>query len=272
MTLMTWLLIELYNALHFLDTASYYLFGPIVDNMLILPGMAVTLWLLNFIFLALLLSFLAFVTKKKYLFKEIAKVAATVPAFVLALLLVQFGVISILSQIFTYYCFGCSFFDPIIVLSVTILGSILLTFLSLPHFVSKPILQPFRVALSILLSLLSLIVTIGFFIALLIFEPCSQEYFSKKKFNQHLKDLCYLRTDTSECPKDASELRAFNPKLYDQLARCAELEYSFDQSSGMVIWNAYPYVHGYSADTKVDSFPDFEFGEAERYRELQEGR
>lgn len=270
----TWLLIQLYNAIHFVDGISYQLFGPTNLAMITAgPAYVVTIWLINTLFLWLLLNILGFITKHTYRPQALAKVAATAALFPVVILLAQFAIVHVLNALFTYSCLGCvGFFNPIVLLGVTILGSILGLFLSLPYLLKPKLSRPLQVVTSIVLSIISLAATVGLFIALVFFEPCFNEYYSRRVFNQHLKELCYLRADTSECPKDASELRAFNPQLYDKLGQCAELEYSFNQATGEVIWTADPYLKGYSAQLKMGSFPDFEHGEEERYKQIQEAR
>ena len=44
-------------------------------------------------------------------------------------------------------------------------------------------------------------------------------------FNGHIKALCYERENDAECPKDRSELKAFNPRAFENLESCVHFTY-----------------------------------------------
>lgn len=49
-------------------------------------------------------------------------------------------------------------------------------------------------------------------------------------FHDHLTSLCVNREDLAECPKDASQLEAFNPQKWDAVQTCGQVQYSFDEN------------------------------------------
>lgn len=68
------------------------------------------------------------------------------------------------------------------------------------------------------------------FLYLLTVNTCHTELQYAHVLNQHVKDLCYFREDTSECPRDESELKALNPSKYRKLGYCADTEFVYDET------------------------------------------
>jgi len=64
------------------------------------------------------------------------------------------------------------------------------------------------------------------------------------KFNAHLTDLCVNRADKSECPRNESELEAFNPELYEELNSLTETEFIYSEEDDQVLWKV-RFVDGY---------------------------
>jgi hypothetical protein len=53
---------------------------------------------------------------------------------------------------------------------------------------------------------------------------CFEQVTTWHRFNGHLQDVCY-RADMSQCPRDVSQLVAFDPAAWESLKRCGEVEY-----------------------------------------------
>lgn len=74
----------------------------------------------------------------------------------------------------------------------------------------------------------------GVFIAFVtnLFNPCDkQPFYDFHYFHDHLISLCVNRDDLAECPRDTSQLGAFNPKRWNRVNQCAHVTYSFDEKS-----------------------------------------
>lgn len=67
---------------------------------------------------------------------------------------------------------------------------------------------------------------------------CQAEQKAFLVFTGHLKSLCVENPEKGQCPKTEDELRAFNPKLYGKIERCAELEYTYIKSTEYFLWKA----------------------------------
>lgn len=61
------------------------------------------------------------------------------------------------------------------------------------------------------------------------FHQCQKQFNHLLVFNQHLQDLC-SREDSSECPKNVTELKAFRPDMYSEVQQCYILRYNQQNS------------------------------------------
>ncbi len=84
---------------------------------------------------------------------------------------------------------------------------------------------------------------------------CRREFESVLRFNQHIKELCYLRADTTECPRTEAALAAFDPQAYAFLEICADTQYEYDRGTGAVRWEVSPKHPAYQAFEQV--YPQF---------------
>jgi hypothetical protein len=48
--------------------------------------------------------------------------------------------------------------------------------------------------------------------------------------------LCVNRADKSECPRNESELKAFNPELYEELNSLTEIKFIYSEEDDQVLW------------------------------------
>jgi hypothetical protein len=82
--------------------------------------------------------------------------------------------------------------------------------------------EPFSVVLSVLLPsiLFGLIALTFWFDSGSHFCAEQQRLYVSSGYSAHSNQLCYHRTDKSECPQTEGELRAFKPEVYDQLLAC----------------------------------------------------
>lgn len=80
---------------------------------------------------------------------------------------------------------------------------------------------------------ISVLTVVGGFLLLMRCQDQIREY---HHFNAHLKALCVESDDPSLCPRNLSQLKAFNPRLFRQISSCAPMEYTYDESSGHYQW------------------------------------
>lgn len=88
----------------------------------------------------------------------------------------------------------------------------------------------------VLLSLsfsISVVTVVGGFLLLMRCQDQIREY---HHFNAHLKALCVESDDPSLCPRNISQLRAFDPKLFRKISSCAPMEYRYDESTRHYQW------------------------------------
>lgn len=84
---------------------------------------------------------------------------------------------------------------------------------------------------------------------------CGPRYEIFHAFNQHLLDVC-LSSNSSECPKNETELKSFNETEYIKLQQCFKTKYRFDQKTGKYAW----IVRKNGANFVFVSHPDFPKG------------
>lgn len=80
-------------------------------------------------------------------------------------------------------------------------------------------------------------------------------------FNGHLKELCRNREDKSECPKNVSQLIAFNPQQYKNMSLCTKSYYTFN-----AIDNSYSWIVFWSTDSYFESSSKIPGSEGFTYR------
>ncbi len=115
-----------------------------------------------------------------------------------------------------------------------VLGGVLMIRLASRHTWAKV-----RIWLNWSLALLGLSFTISVLTAVggfLLLMRCEDQVRQYHHFNAHLKALCVESDDPSLCPRNLSQLKAFNPKLFRQITSCAPMEYSYDESTGHYRW------------------------------------
>lgn len=184
-----------------------------------------------------------------------------------SLLITFFSVVYLLNVLYPQGCIMCSPTDVILVVVPTFFVSSFAISLVISKVLRKKFTLLWRIITASLSSIGALTLLFGL-IFIWLFKPCHSALFSKLVFNQHLKELCLLRADTSECPKNEAELRAFNPDKYDLLLQCAEVEYSYNSTTKKVIWEIEPYSNQ-DKFSNFNVFPDFTRDEHQRYEALQ---
>jgi hypothetical protein len=80
------------------------------------------------------------------------------------------------------------------------------------------------------------VIAASFFFVLTLDSRCLGQRNDVMIFTGHLKSLCVEQKGSGLCPKNESELRAFDPKRYKNLQRCARTSYAYEEGSGWFEW------------------------------------
>jgi hypothetical protein len=84
---------------------------------------------------------------------------------------------------------------------------------------------------------LPILYTALFFIFIFALDRCSGEpLYVFHEFNAHLKDVCSPSKNAAECPKNESELIAFNHDRFKVLHECAKTSYTYNSSTQQYTW------------------------------------
>jgi hypothetical protein len=188
-----------------------------------------------FLFILLWLFVLNLVSKEKHVTKELVFVSLSSSIGTIAAITGSY----FLSPVLRYMYFPFTWFF------------LFLIFITVVFFVQTKMIQHFTQRKNkgdFILSFVALIFSTAGIISTAFFlmdyqDPCWDIlYRDAGAFNQHIKDLCYLREDTSECPQNVEQLKAFSASRYQKVKQCADVEYYFNEKTQNYELRLSPYI------------------------------
>jgi hypothetical protein len=222
-----------------------------------------TAWLISTFLVWSVLMLVRLITKRAYLPKPIARFSLAV----VGITIVSLGIMGVLSGFVSNFLGFAGPFPPFnlnfpTTLALLLGGPVIITgwIMSVitPKIITFEVSKRALLVFGSIISALSLGALFFTVVAMLYYQsPCEGTLrFSRyhvHAFNQHLKDLCYFRTDKSECPKSEAELMAFRPDAYVEIQACAETRYFYDDQAQNYVWEIDSHVDRYG----TQKYPQF---------------